>query len=350
MLGKHALGNKRFPNKRFPNKQSLNKQLARMALVGLLGTFSTLGVGCAATRSLFSPSSVASGGDAIILTDVDFDPDSLIPETQPVADYLGSKLGRAGISKGEVNIAPDVATVAEWMESGEVNLYFDSVYPAMLVMEQSGAKPILRRWKDGVPEYGTFFVARADSGLSELDELQGKMITLQEPSSSSGFMFPMVYMLEAGLNPVEKAEPNHTVAEDEVGYVFSGQEDITIEWILDGRVIAGAVDDETWADLSDEEKSQLSIIAETDKFPRHMVLAGPKLTPKQIETLQSVMTGMDNNRAGKEALEFFSETAQFDEFPEGAEAEIARLAGAYELLQSHLASPEATDLDEEPAQ
>ncbi|MGF1521350.1 MAG: phosphate/phosphite/phosphonate ABC transporter substrate-binding protein [Leptolyngbyaceae cyanobacterium] len=306
--------------------------LLPVALVCLAGAV----WGCSTPES--TPSADVEG-EAIILTDVDFDPDSLIPETQPVADYLATDrtLNRAGISEGEVQIAPDVDTVAEWMTSGEVNLYFDSVYPAMLVMEKSGATPILRRWKDGVPEYNTYFVTRTDSPLKTLEDLQGNMIALQSPSSSSGFMFPMVYLLEAGLNPVEKAEANHTVAEDVIGYVFSGEDDNTVEWILEGKVPAGALDSETWAELSEEERAQLSIIAETDDFPRHVVLAGPSLAPEQLDALKTAMLAMDESQDGKAALETFSETAQFDEFPEGAEAAIARLQASYEMLNNHLA-------------
>lgn len=302
----------------------------------VIGSLLVMLSGCETIGKLGEPADAGITDSAIVLTDVDFDPDSLVPETQPVADYLGSRLKRADISRGEVQIAPDVETVAQWMENGEVNLYFDSVYPAMLVMEQSGAKPILRRWKDGVPEYNAYFISRKDSGLTRLEDLQGKMITLQEPSSSSGFMFPMVDMLEAGFNPIEKAEINHSVASDEIGYVFSGQEEITVEWVLEGKVIAGAIDNETWEALSDIERSQLNIIGETEKFPRHVVLAGPSLTPEQVEELKQVMLKMDRAKAGKAALEEFSETARFDDFPEGAEAAIGRLSGAYERLQNHL--------------
>ncbi len=288
-------------------------------------------------NSLFSPATSAEGDAAIILTDVDFDPDSLIPETQPVADYLAKHLQRAGISQGKVNIAPDVETVAQWMTSGEANLYFDSVYPVMTVLKSAGGTPILRRWKDGVAEYSTYFVVRRDSDIKEVADLQGQMITLQEPSSSSGFMFPIGYMLDQELNPVEKAEVNHAVADDEIGYVFSGQEEVTVEWILDGKVVAGAVDSETWSELSAPVQEQLKIIAETDKFPRHVVLAGPTLNEEQIAALKTTLLKMNDSKQGRAALSTFSETAQFDEFPEGAEATIAHFQKTYDKLQSHLA-------------
>jgi phosphonate transport system substrate-binding protein len=308
-------------------------------LISLAGV-TLAGCNSSGLNNLIFPATSAENDGAIILTDVDFDPDSLIPETQPVADYLAKNLQKAGISQGKVNIAPDVETVAAWMTSGEVNLYFDSVYPVMKVMEQSGGTPILRRWKDGVAEYNTYFVVRRDRAISELADLQGEMITLQEPSSSSGFMFPMGHLLALGFNPIEKAEVNHAVAKDEIGYVFSGQEEVTVEWVLSGKVVAGALDSETWSELTPQVQDQLKIVAETESFPRHVVLAGPSLEAEQIDVLKATLLDMDNSKQGREALAAFSDTAQFDEFPEGGEAAIARLQGTYDKIQSHLAKPQ----------
>ncbi|MEM7065493.1 MAG: phosphate/phosphite/phosphonate ABC transporter substrate-binding protein [Cyanobacteria bacterium P01_B01_bin.77] len=279
-----------------------------------------------------------SGGDAIILTDVDFDPDSLIPETQPVADYLSSKLKKVGVSRGEVKIAPDVDTVAEWMLSGEVNLYFDSVFPAMQVMEKSGATPILRRWKDGVPEYNTLFIARKDSALSDLASLQGEMIAMQKPSSSSGFMFPLIEIMDANLNPVAKAEANHPVDANEIGYLFSGEDETTVEWVLNKKVQAGAIDSETWAEVSDADRSNLMVIAETAQYPRHMVVVGPSLSEQQISAIKDVLLNMEDSKKGRTALVEFSETAEFDEFPEGVDEAILKLQESYDRVQQHLAT------------
>ncbi|MGD1855974.1 MAG: phosphate/phosphite/phosphonate ABC transporter substrate-binding protein [Leptolyngbyaceae cyanobacterium] len=279
-----------------------------------------------------------SGGSAIILTDVDFDPESLIPETQPVADYLAANLKKSGITKGEVKIAPDVNTVAEWMTSGDVNLYFDSVFPAMLVMEKSGATPILRRWKDGVPEYNTFFITRKNGVLDDLASLQGTMMAMQKPSSSSGFMFPLIELMDAGLNPVAKAEANHSVEEDEIGYIFSGEDETTVEWVLNGKVQAGAVDSETWAEVSDTDRKELRVLAETKKYPRHMVVVGPSLSSTQVEAVKAVLLDMEDSRKGREALVEFSETAEFDEFPNGADEAVLELQDAYNRVKEHLAT------------
>lgn len=310
--------------------------LYKLLTTALLASSLTLLGSCSFNQTSSDPNNSAAG-DAIILTDVDFDPESLIPETQPVADYLAENLKKAGITKGEVQIAPDVDTVAEWMASGEVNIYFDSVFPAMLVMEESGATPILRRWKDGVPEYYTLFVARKDSDLSDLASLQGNMIAMQSPSSSSGFMFPLIELMDADLNPVAKAEANHEVSADEIGYVFSGEDDTTVEWILNGKVQAGALDSETWAEVSDADRAELMVVAETVKYPRHMVVVGPSLDAEQIAAVKDVLLDMEDSKKGRDALVEFSETAEFDEFPEGADEAVLKLQDAYNRVKEHLA-------------
>ncbi|MEM9482652.1 MAG: phosphate/phosphite/phosphonate ABC transporter substrate-binding protein [Cyanobacteria bacterium P01_F01_bin.116] len=311
------------------------KLSSALLLTGSIFFLGSCGINQSATNS-----GDAATGDAIILTDVSFDPDSLIPETQPVADYLANNLKKAGITQGEVKITPDVDTVAEWMALGEVNIYFDSVFPAMLVMEKARATPILRRHKDGVPEYNTLFVVRKDSAISDLESLQGQMIAMQAPSSSSGFMFPLIELMDANLSPVAKAEANHQVEDSEIGYVFSGEDETTVEWILNGKVQAGALDSETWAEVSDADRKELMVIAETAKYPRHMVVVGPSLSDDQIEAVKTVLLDMEDSKQGRAALVEFSETAEFDEFPEGADEAVIQLQDAYNRVKEHLAAQE----------
>ena len=83
----------------------------------------------------------------IVLGDISDTPSKKIQKYQPLADYLADNLEELGIEIGEVKIAPDMATMIQMLQSGEIDVYFDSLYPATIVSEQSGAEPILRRWK-----------------------------------------------------------------------------------------------------------------------------------------------------------------------------------------------------------
>ena len=251
---------------------------------------------------------------------------------QPIADYLAAKLGKVGIGIGAVKIAPDKETMAQWMTSGEVDIYFDSLYPAMFVIEQSGGQAILRRWKDGVAEYQSLFIARQDSNLTSLSELQGKKIALDEPSSTSGYMLPMAHLLKASIKPIELGELAQAVATEQVGYIFAGKDANLIKWVIEGKVTAGVIDSESFRELPVENRAQLSILDRTAAFPRQVVVIRPGIEPTKLEAIKTILMNMDENREGKALLEDFQETAQFDEFPQGAAEALERMQESYDLV------------------
>lgn len=270
----------------------------------------------------------------LVLAGISEEPAKILRRFQPLADYLVTHLEATGISVGEVKVAPDLDTMADWMANGEVDLYFDSLYPAMAVADRSGAEPILRRWKDGVAEYHSVFFARADSELTSLNDLQGQLIALEEPLSTSGFMLPLAHLKEAGLNPTSKEfdGSNPAVEADEIGYLFSGEDQNTIQWVITGKVAAGVTDSGNYLELPEATREGLTILAETEPLPRQVVVLRPNMDAEVQAELTSVLMDMDDSEAGQIVLQKFKKTAQFDAFPEGAEAALERMREIYELV------------------
>ena len=276
--------------------------------------------------------SAATG--VIVLADVSDAPAKKIARFQPLADYLAANLAEFGIGVGEVKIAGDMDTMVEWLAAGEVDLYFDSSYPSPTISDQSGAQPILRRWKGGSGEYHSVFFARADSGLTSLEELQGQIIALEESGSTSGYMLPLAHLLGASLTAVEASGPESAVAAEEIGYVFSGDDDNTLQWVISGKVIAGVTDNQNYEDLLKDSDIELVVLAETEALPRQMALVRPGMDPELLAAIKALLLGLHETEEGPEILDTFK-TAKFDEFPGGSEAALARMRELYELVQSN---------------
>lgn len=309
----------------------LNKILGNVLFLG----FVTLMVGCTQTPptpSVTTTTPTPTSTKALVIGDVTNQPAKKITRYQPLADYLAARLSQFGIGVGEVKVAPDVGTMAEFLKSGQVDIYFDSPYPAMIAVNQSGAQPILRRWKGGDAIYRTIIFTLKDKGIERLEDLQGKMIAFDDVSSTSGFVLPFVYLKEAGLKLIEKDSTTDEVASDEVGYVFSKDDQNNIQWVISDKVDAAAVDHRSYLDIPEESRQAMVILGETEEVARHVVLVRSGLPPEQVEAIKQILLDMDQTPEGKAVLEQFEETAKFDTFP--TQKDIARMQQLYEQVQN----------------
>lgn len=301
-----------------------------IGLISLLGLAISCTPAAAPTPETGSP---GLNGRALVIGDISDEAAETIKGTQPLADYLAAQLGDLGITHGEVKIAPDLETMIEWMGSGEVDLYFDSPFPASVINQETGAMPILRRLRFGVSQYHSVFFSRANADLQSAADLTGKMVAFEEPFSTSGYMLPLAYLIEKELNPVEKESLDTAVSPGEVGYVFSTADNTTVQWVVSGLVPAGVTDNVTFGRLPAETQAELAIFAETEDVPRQLVLVRAGLDEALIARIKTELLAMDENETGQAALDTF-QTTEFTEFPEGPDKALARIQQIYQMVQA----------------
>ncbi len=297
---------------------------------------SLLSVVACSTKNTTTPNEIAkatkppTAQETIVLGDISDNPQKKIRRFQPLASYLAANLSQ--VDRGKVKIAPNIDIMIEWLKSGEVDLYIDSPYPAMLAINNAGAKPILRRWKKGSAEYLSLIFTMSDRNINSLSDLKGKIIAFDDPFSTTGYMLPLAKLLESGLNPLEKSLPNTSVPDNAVGYVFSYEDENSIEWLLSGKVAAAAMDNQSFDKLSAEIKEKAIVLAETEKIARNLVMVRGDLPPDQIDAISSILLEMDRTAEGKAVLEKFAQTTKFDQFP--TKESLNRIQDLYQKAQN----------------
>lgn len=112
-----------------------------------------------------------------------------------------------------------------------------SAYAAVYVADENAVEPVLVKTNlDGSYTYHSIGFARADSGITSLDDMEGKSFAFADPNSTSGFLIPNVELPAAG----------YSMAEGEyfsrIG--FSGGHEQSIIAVVNGDYDAGV----TWAD------------------------------------------------------------------------------------------------------
>lgn len=307
----------------------MKKRIFRCLFAALIFTLSA----CTNTTITPAPTEPPTQERFIVFGDISDDPAEVIEGTQPIADYVAAQLADYGITGGQVKVAASTEEMIQMLKSGEVDLYFDSTYPATLISDASGAQIILRRWRFGVETYHSVIFASKASGITSIEELNGKMIAMDAPYSTSGFMLPAVYLTENGLNLVGKPESSASVGSDEIGFAFAYDDTNVLQWVLSGLVPAGVTDDYNFDHaFPPEATSQLVELARTESTPRQVGLARAGLKPELLQAIIQALITMHEDPNNSPMLEKF-QTTRFDKFPEGIEAATSRIREMMEIVK-----------------
>jgi phosphonate transport system substrate-binding protein len=112
-----------------------------------------------------------------------------------------------------------------------------SAYAAVYVADENAVEPVLVKTNlDGGYTYHSIGFARADSGITSLDDMKGKSFAFADPNSTSGFLIPNVELPAAGYSMTEGEYFSR------IG--FSGGHEQSIIAVANGDYDAGV----TWAD------------------------------------------------------------------------------------------------------
>ena len=269
----------------------------------------------------------------ITLGDIDVDePAKKLKRFQPLADYLADHLESFGIQGAQVVIARDIEEMGRFLSDGTVDIYFDSSFPSLAVQEISGSKFILRRWKQDQPEYWSTFIALRDNGVSSIKDLLGKTIAFEEPHSTSGFVLPGGTLVDRGIEITPLETSNDFVAPDEIGYVFSRDEENTLEYVLQGRVAAGGISNLDYDELPGQLKERIVNFGQTISVPRQLVSVRSDLGSSLTLEVGTLLSNLDQTEEGRLLLEGLKKTRKFDPLPPASEAALEELKTLMKLV------------------
>ena len=106
-------------------------------------------------------------------------------------------------------------------------------YAGVYLRDKEAVRPVMtRRSVGGALGYHSVLVARADSGIENLDDLKGKVVGYADPNSTSGFLIPSIEWKKQGYDPDTFFGKT----------VFSGGHENNVLAVMNGDVVAGV----TW--------------------------------------------------------------------------------------------------------
>ena len=246
---------------------------------------------------------------------------------QDFARYVAGKLSAAPDFEGKVMIAPSAFQIARLIEQKKVDFYMESPYPTYLINDMHGAaKLLLRRWKSGMGEYRSLIFTKNNGEVSRLEDLRGKVLAFEDPGSTSGHFLAKSFLLKKGFKFADKSRFDPYGSPTEVGYVFAYSQEKLVDMVLAKQVAGGAFSDDDYAKLDEKKKSAITILAQTERVPRHFFSVRRDFSPTLVDRLEKILLSMHENEQGRRILKNTDDTTKFDLLPEGEAAMRRRLA------------------------
>jgi phosphonate transport system substrate-binding protein len=128
------------------------------------------------------------------------------------------------------------------------------------------------------PSYGSSFVVKADSDIMTMADLKGRTVALKDVGSTSGHIFPMMMMAEAGLD-----------VDSDVEIVMAG--DARIQVLINGDVDAmGGGNKDYAAVLEQDPGTEYRLLAESGRLPGDPVIMRASLPQECRDALRASMS------------------------------------------------------------
>jgi len=211
-------------------------------------------------------------------------PTDLLAAGEEFAQALG-KLYGAPI---RVTVASDYAAVIEALRNRTADLAFVHPVGYVLASREARARIVARNLWHGKSSFTSRIYVRRDSGIKTLEDLRGKTIAFVDPSSSSGYTYPMVLLIQRGL--VKDRDPKSFFRE----VMFAGAHDAAMRALVNGHVDAIASFDMAREQyLRDPaERDKVVFVAETPPIPEAGIAARDGLDVAVVERVRGALLQM----------------------------------------------------------
>jgi phosphonate transport system substrate-binding protein len=238
--------------------------------------------------------------------------------------YVAGKLTSAAAIEGKVVIAPTPFQLARLIEQRRVDFYMESPYPTYLVNDVHGvAKLLLRRWKGGMAEYRSVIFTKRNGEINRLEDLRGKILVFEDPGSTSGHFLARAFLTRKGFKFTDKSRFEPHASPTDIGYLFAYSQEKLVDWVLTKKAAAGAFSDDDYARLDPKKRSDITILAQTERLPRHFLSVRNDFAVSLADPLEKILLSMHENDLGRRILKKTDDTTKFDLPPEG-EARLRR--------------------------
>jgi phosphonate transport system substrate-binding protein len=204
--------------------------------------------------------------------------DLMTNQYEPVANVLEDATGHPT----DLRYSRSYSTILQALDSGNGDIAETGPFAAALGVKDESAEVVLQRHAFGSWTYHSVIVSAADSDITEAADLEGKSIAFADILSSSGSLYPLYMLKQAGLS-IGEAPGSDEGADFEASWSSHAQ---AAEALKAGQVDAAGVGRFiVWDYENSDYQEDFQEVAHTGGIPRAPMIVSPTLDSEEKSTL-----------------------------------------------------------------
>jgi phosphonate transport system substrate-binding protein len=214
----------------------------------------------------------------------------LTPSQKPTdlltaGEEFGKVLGELAGVRVRVTVASDYAAMIEALRNRTADLAFAHPVGYVIANREAKAMIVARNLWHGKATFTAKIYARKDTGVKTLEDLRGKTMAFVDPASSSGYVYPMLMLIQRGL--VKNKDPKTFFRE----VVYSGSHDASMKALQNGHVDAIASFDQAREQYVKDpaEREKIVVLAESTPIPESGICARDGLDPAVVARVRAAL-------------------------------------------------------------
>ena len=195
----------------------------------------------------------------------------------------------------QANVGTDFAAVREAMGAGKAHIGWLNTFNYVLANEKYGTDVGLVTERYGSTSYKGQLNVRADSGITTLQDLKGKVMCWVDPNSTSGYIIPRIMLAANGIDPDNDFSKT----------VEAGSHNNAITAVYNGDCDVGASYDDARDSVEDDlpdVKEVVVVLATTTDIPNDSVSFVKDFDAEMRTQIVNALLEYAATDEGKEAL------------------------------------------------
>lgn len=220
-------------------------------------------------------------------------PGKLRTEYTPFANFLAKETGR----RAQVFVATNYVGVIQALQADQIDCAYLNPLSYVLFLDKMRSSPehlipIAMPYVHGSLYYYGAIFTRVGSGINTIAQLKGKKFAFTQPTSTSGYLYPFIFLRKHGI------DPNHDFAEK-----YFASDTGVVPAVLNSSADAGALFEEGIQPpfVRPDQQKQIKELARIGPIANGMFVVRGNLDPRLIGQIKKALHDINIAPDGKAA-------------------------------------------------